>query len=84
MSTWLTALAHSMDRGLALIKTLLDELWRRHILAPALPVLGLGRTPSRPPGGYQVLSADLTSEQRVRLDELLTPRADSRQTLLGW
>jgi hypothetical protein len=39
MSTWLIVLARNTDRGLALIKALLDELRRRRILAPALSVL---------------------------------------------
>ena len=54
MSTWLITLARSTDRGLTLVRALLDELRQRHILAPALPGTGppgLGRTPSCPPGG---------------------------------
>jgi hypothetical protein len=39
VSTWLLALAHGTDRGLVLVKALLEELRQRRILAPALPVL---------------------------------------------
>jgi uncharacterized protein DUF4158 len=39
VSAWLLTLARGMDRGLVLVKALLEELRRRRILAPALSVL---------------------------------------------
>jgi hypothetical protein len=87
MSTWLIALARNTDRGLALIKALLDELRRRRILAPALSVLDRLASAVRHRArreAYRALTVDLSPGQRVRLDELLTPYSDSRLTHLGW
>ena len=39
VSAWLLTLARGTDRGLALVRALLEELRRRRILAPALSVL---------------------------------------------
>ena len=85
--TWLLALARDTDRGLALIKALLDELRRRRILAPALSVLDRLASAVRHRArreAYRALTVDLSPGQRVRLDELLTPYPDSRLTHLGW
>ena len=87
ISTWLITLARSTDRGLALVKALLDELRQRRILAPALSVLDRLASAVRYRARREAdraLTADLTPEQLVRLDKLLTPRTDSRQTHLGW
>ena len=87
MSTWLAALARSTDRGLALVRALLDDLRRRRILAPDLSVLDRLASAIRHRArreAYQALTAELTPGQRIRLNELLTPRAGSRLTRLGW
>src|SRR5512135_2313981 len=87
MSAWLMTLARGTDRGLALVRALLEELRQRRILAPALSVLDRLASAVRHRArreAYRALTADLTPEQRVRLDELLPPRTDSRQTHLGW
>ena len=39
VSAWLLTLARGMDRGLALVRALLEELRQRHILAPAMSVI---------------------------------------------
>ena len=65
VSAWLIALARGTDRGLALVRALLDELRRRRILAPALLRArppGLGRATSCPPRG--VSGADRRSQSR--------------------
>jgi hypothetical protein len=54
VSAWLLALARGTDRGLSLVRALLEELRRRRILAPALfraRPPGLGRATSGPPRG---------------------------------
>ena len=87
MSTWLLTLARGTDRGLALVKALLEELRQRRILAPALSVLDRLASAVRHRArreAYRALTVDLSPEQRVRLDELLTPYPDSRLTHLGW
>lgn len=87
MSTWLISLARGTDRGLALVRALLDELRQRRILAPTLPVLDRLASVVRHRArreAYRALTVDLTPGQRVRLDELLDPCPNSRQTRLGW
>ena len=87
VSTWLLTLARGTDRGLVLLRTLLEELRQRRILAPALTVLDrlVSAVRHRARGeAYRALTADLSSEQRVRLDKLLDPYPDARQTQLGW
>src|SRR4051812_5530330 len=87
VSAWLLALARGTDRGLALVRALLEELRRRRILAPALSVLDRLASAVRHRArreAYRALTVDLSPGQRVRLDELLTPYPDSRLTHLGW
>src|SRR5512135_2351252 len=82
MSAWLMTLARSTDRGLVLVRALLDELRRRRVLAPALSVLDRLASAVRHRArreAYRALTADLTPEQCIQLDELLTPCPDSRQ-----
>lgn len=87
VSAWLLTLARGMDRGLALVRALLEELRQRRILAPAMSVIDRLASAVRHRArreAYRALTADLSPEQRVRLDELLAPYPDSRQTHLGW
>ena len=80
-------LARTTDQGLALIRALLGELRRRRILAPNLSVLDRLASAVRHRArrdAYHALTADLTAEQRIRLDVLLRPRPDSWWTHLGW
>jgi hypothetical protein len=87
MSAWLLTLARGTDRGLVLVKALLEELRRRRILAPALSVLDRLASAVRHRArreAYRALTVDLSPGQRVRLDELLTSYPDSRLMHLGW
>lgn len=87
LSRWLMAPARSVDRGVALVEALMEELRRRRILAPRLNVLErLARETRRRARIelYEALSAGLDDAQRARLEALLTPRPDSRYTTLGW
>src|SRR5262245_28038939 len=86
LSDWLLPLARTTDQGLALIRALLGELRRRRILAPNLSVLDRLASAVRHRArrdAYHALTADLTAEQRIRLDALLRPRPDSWRTHLG-
>jgi len=87
VSTWLLTLARGTDRGLVLVGALLDELRQRRILAPALSLLDRLASAVRHRArreAYRTLTADLSPEQRARLDELLAPYPDFRLTYLGW
>ena len=87
VSAWLLTLARGTDRGFVLVRALLEELRRRRILAPALSVLDRLASAVRHRArreAYRALTADLSPEQRVRLDELLAPYPDSKLTHLGW
>lgn len=86
MSAWLITLACGTDRGLVLVKALLEELRQRRILAPTLSVLDRLASAVRHRArreAYRALTADLSPEQRIRLDELLAPYPDSKLTHLG-
>ncbi len=87
VSAWLLTLARGTDRGFVLVRALLEELRQRRILAPALSVLDRLASAVRHRArreAYRALTADLSPEQRVRLDELLAPYPDSKLTHLGW
>lgn len=87
MSIWLLTLARGTDRGLVLLRALCEELRRRRILAPVMTVLDrlVSAVRHRARGeAYRALTTDLSSEQRDRLDKLLDPYIDARQTQLGW
>ena len=73
-SAWLLTLARGMDRGLARVRLLLEELRQRRILAPALSVIDRLASAVRHRArreAYRSLTVDLSPEQRVRLDDLL-------------
>jgi hypothetical protein len=79
--------ARSTDQGMALVVLLIGELRHRHIIVPVLPVLERLTIAARARArreAYRVLSSDLTSQQKARLEGLLEARGDSRQTWLGW
>jgi TnpA family transposase len=84
---WLAAAARITDQSLSLVKTLLDELRRRQILAPSLSVIERlvreGRRRARQ-DVFRSLGQDLTASQRSALDALLQARTDSRLTTLAW
>jgi hypothetical protein len=87
VSAWLLTLARGTDRGLVLVKALLEELRQRRILAPTLSVLdrlasAVHHRARRE--AYRALTADLSPEQRIRLDELLASYPDSKLTHFGW
>jgi hypothetical protein len=87
LSTWLTGQARGTDNGLALVTLLTAEIRRRRIVVPTLPVverLTLACRARARREAYAALSADLTPEQRPKLDALLDSRAETRQTYLGW
>jgi len=86
MSAWLITLARGTDRGLVLVKALLEELRQRRILAPTLSVLDRLASAVRHRArreAYRALTADLGPEQRARLDDLLVSCPDSKLTHLG-
>jgi TnpA family transposase len=69
------------------VKALLAELRQRRLVAPALPVLDRLASAVRHRArreAYRALTAGLSPPQRGRLDHLLHPRPDSRQTHLAW
>jgi TnpA family transposase len=87
LSAWLTQQARGTDSGLALVTLLVEEIQRRRIVVPALPVVERMTLAARARArqeAYTVLTADLTIDQRAKLDELFTLRAESRHTYLGW
>jgi hypothetical protein len=87
LSTWLTEQARSTDNGVALVSLLIAEIRRRRIVVPTLPVverLALACRARARREAYATLGADLTPEHRQKLDGLLDPRGDTRQTHLGW
>jgi TnpA family transposase len=87
MSAWLKEQARATDDGLALVTLLMTELRRRRMVIPALPVverLALSSRARARREAYSVLTADLTAEQRRKLDGLLETREGSRQTYFGW
>jgi len=66
---------------------LTGDIRRRRIVVPTLPVverLALACRARARREAYAALSADLTSEQRLKLDALLDTRGETRQTHLGW
>jgi hypothetical protein len=79
--------ARSTDQGMALVVLLIGELRHRRIIVPVLPVLERLTIAARARArreAYRVLSSDLTSQQKERLEGLLEVRGESRQTWLGW
>ena len=87
LSAWLTEQARGTDNGLALVTLLVAEVRRRRVVVPTLPVverLALSCRARARREACAALSADLTPEQRLKLDGLLDSRAETRQTYLGW
>ena len=76
-SRWLTEQARGTDHGMALVTMLVGEIRRRRTVVPALPVverLVLAFRARARRDAYAALSADLTPEQRTKLDRLLDAR----------
>ena len=87
LSHWLREQARGTDQGMALVTILIGEIRRRRIVVPTFPVLERLTLSARARArreAYEALTADLTPEQRRRLDGLLEARGESRQTHLGW
>jgi len=87
LSTWLTEQARGTDNGLALVTLITAEMRRRRIVVPTLSVverLALACRARARQEAYAALAADLTPEQRPKLDGLLDARGETRQTYLGW
>lgn len=87
LSHWLTEQARGTDNGLALVTLLTAEIRRRRIVIPTLPAverLALACRARARREAYAALTADLTPEQRLKLDGLLDSRGETRQTYLGW
>lgn len=73
--------------GWALVTLLVAEVRPRRIVVPTLPVVERLALPCRARArrkAHAALSADLTPEQRLKLDGLLDSRGETRQTYLGW
>ena len=87
LSSWLPEQARGTDNGLALVTLLISAVRRRRIVVPTLPVverLALACRARARREAYAALSADLTLEQRSKLNGLLDTRGETRQTYLGW
>jgi Domain of unknown function (DUF4158) len=72
--SWLMNQARSTDQGMALVVLLIGELRHRRIIVPVLPVLERLTIAARARArreAYRVLSSDLTSQQKERLEGLL-------------
>ena len=85
LSQWLTEQARGTDNGLALVTLLTAEIRRRKIVVPTLPVverLALACRARARREAYAALTADLTPEQRLKLDGLLDSRGETRQ--ISW
>jgi Domain of unknown function (DUF4158) len=71
LSTWLTEQARGTDNGLALVTLITAEMHRRRIVVPTLSVverLALACRARARREAYAALAADLTPEQRPKLD----------------
>lgn len=85
--SWLREQARGTDQGMALITILINEIRRRRVVVPILTVLErltrVARALARR-DCYRALSTELSLDQIKSLNELLLPKEEQRQTVLGW
>lgn len=87
LSEWLASVAASTDSGIALVEALLEEMRRRRIVVPALyAVEELAwevRRGAREEAARR-LTASLSADRLLRLDELLITTDDETRSRLVW
>lgn len=87
ISAWLEPLALQTTRGMVLAQAVVEELKRRHVVLPPVPTIErlCGEAATRAQRKvYSILTADLSVEQRGRLDALLELRPGSSYSTLSW
>src|SRR6516162_8577528 len=75
------------SRGVALVRVAIEELRRRSVVIPRLPVLErlCAETALRAQRQlFATLSANLTDKQRRQLDALLEPHEDRQMSVFAW
>jgi len=75
------------NRGVALVSAAIEELRRRSVIVPRLPVLErlCAQTALRAQRQlFATLSANLTDNQRRQLDAVLEPHGDRQLSVLAW
>ncbi len=87
LSTWLEPTALQTTRGILLAQAVVEELRRRLIVLPPLPVIErlCAETSTRAQRRiFTILTGNLSAEQRAQLDGLLEMRKGSPYSTLAW
>jgi hypothetical protein len=87
LSLWLEPTAMQTSRGIVLAKAVADELRRRLIVLPSIPVidrLSAEAVTRAQRKSFVLLTKDLSMEQRATLDGLLELRSGSPYSTLSW
>ena len=87
LAGWLLSTALQTNKGVALVRVAIEELRRRSVIIPRLPVLErlCAETALRAQRQlFATLSADLTDKQRQQLDAVLQPHEDRQLSVLAW
>jgi TnpA family transposase len=87
LARWLLSTALQTNRRIALVRAAIEELHRRSVIVPRLPVLErlCAETALRAQRHlFATLSANLTDKQRRQLDALLEPHEDRQISVLAW
>jgi TnpA family transposase len=87
LSAWLLSTALQTNRGVALVRAAIEELRRRSVIVPRLPVLErlCAETALRAQRQlFATLSANLTDNQRRQLDAVLELHEDRQVSVLAW
>jgi TnpA family transposase len=87
LAAWLLSTALQTNRGIALVRAAIEELRRRSVIVPRLPVLErlCAETALRAQRQlFATLSANLTDNQRRQLDAVLEPLEDRQLSVLAW
>jgi TnpA family transposase len=87
ISAWLESTALQTTQGIVLAQTVVDELRRRLVVLPSLTVIErlCAEVATRAERKiFALLTADLTTGQRMELDRLLELREGSPYSVLAW
>jgi TnpA family transposase len=87
LAAWLLSTALQTNRGIALVRAAIEELRRRSVIVPRLPVLErlCAETALRAQRQlFATLSANLTDNQRRQLDAVLEPLEGRQLSVLAW
>jgi hypothetical protein len=87
LAGWLLPTALQTNGGIALVRVAIEDLRRRSVIIPRLPVLErlCAETALRAQRQlFATLSADLSDKQRQRLDAVLQPHEDRQSSVLAW